>query len=93
MSLLALVTFILLSLVDTCECAQSVLPLSATSKPRAVGLRSFIFPPRLRDFSVSSFSGRELRLWVDNPHHAYVHRHLFFQLIPAHLWQANTLAH
>jgi len=53
MSLLALAAFILLSLVDTRECAQSVLLLSATPKPRAVGLRSFIFPPRLRDFSVS----------------------------------------
>jgi len=91
MSLLALAAFILLSLVDTCECAQSVLPLSATPTPRAVGPRSFIFPSRLRDFSVLSFSGREV--WVDNPHHAYAHRHLFFQLMPAHLWQANTRAH
>jgi hypothetical protein len=53
MSLLALAAIILLSLVDTCGCAQSVLLLSATPKPRAVGLRSFIFPPCLRDFSVS----------------------------------------
>jgi len=37
MSLLALVAFILLSLVDTRECAQSVMLLSATPKPRAVG--------------------------------------------------------
>ena len=83
MSLLALVALILLSLIDTCECAQSVLLLSATPKPRAVGPRSFIFPPRLRDSSVSSFSGREL--WVDNLHHAYAHKQLFFQLMPAHL--------
>jgi len=91
MSLLALAAFILLSLVDTCECAQSVLPLSGTPTPRAVGLRSFISPPRLRDFPVSSSSGREL--WFDNPHHAYAHRHLFFHLTPAHLRQANTRAH
>jgi len=53
MSFLALAAFIFLSLVDTRECAQSVILLSATPKPRAVGLRYFIFPPRLRDFSVS----------------------------------------
>jgi len=53
MSLLALAAFILFSLVDTRECAQSVLLLSATPKPRALWLRSFIFSPRLRGFSVS----------------------------------------